>query len=219
VKALDGKATADLVCLYKEGESTCARVTIGEHRHTLTDVLRSWGCCSCSLSTQDSICRHHVLVLLHTFPDVDRTTFSNALMRLAGRKFGAAGMCFPGVGGMQPLYDKLSVLQQEGKLAPHAQTPDVISFQPDVSGPLINQAHALMAEYQKQQNPAVASAAPSNTSGAVIPVHRTSVQAAASLVSNGQPSFQCAQSIASTSAPQLEQPSMQVNSPLQQLQA
>jgi hypothetical protein len=173
MKVLIGKTTSDVVYLYTEGEATCARVTLAEHKHNLTDVLHTWGCCSCSLSKQEQMCRHHVLVLLHIFPDVDSTTFSNQLMKFAGRKFGATGMCFPGVGGMQPLCDKLSALSQEMKAEHTSQQSTDPSlqpaFQPNASAPMIHQAHAIMAEYQKQQPATHSTAPPSNISCGVPP--------------------------------------------------
>jgi hypothetical protein len=227
VKILVDKTTEDVVDVYTEGEATCARVTIAEHKYNLTDVLRTWGCCARSLSKQVQLCRHHVLVLMHIFPEVHGTTFSNQLLRLAGRKFGANGMCYPRVGGMQPLCDTLSALQQEVETAPHSKQstapalPPAIqpAIQPNTSDPLIERANALMAAYQKQQLAAHASAAPSNISRAVQPTCTTSVQSQAVMALTSHTQLQCAQNSVSASAQHLDQAHLQASGPLQHLQA
>jgi hypothetical protein len=153
---LAGKPTSMFVTFYNEGEgeARCARVEIGNVGHTLSDVLHTWGCCSCGRSTQQHICRHHVLALMHAFPEVGRKEFSNHLLQFGGRRFGAVGFCFPGAGGMKPLSDKLQqehethmVIMKQFKSCQHT-TPPTVS---EATKPAMSTAQLIPSQYIQQQ--------------------------------------------------------------------
>lgn len=106
-QVLSGKKLEDLVSLHTEGPFTNATVASSSSSVKLCDFLRNWSCCSCKRATQQQLCYHHVLALLARFPQVTNKTFSDTLIRWAGRKFGADTFCHRGLGGMKALTDKL----------------------------------------------------------------------------------------------------------------
>jgi hypothetical protein len=112
-KVLKDRKLEDLVRLQPDGDVLNADVQASNSVVVLHDALRNWGCCSCKHATQQSLCYHHVLVLLAVYPHIDTIVFSNHLLQIAGRKFGAISCCHRGMGGMQPLTDKLKSLEEE----------------------------------------------------------------------------------------------------------
>ena len=154
-KTLDSNEIADIVLVYQDGEEKCATVKDGEKSYSLTDLLHNWACCSCSRSTQQEICRHHVLALLRVFSDVGMTEFSNQLLKFAGRKFGAAQHCRTGIGGMQPLVNKLAQLQDAAKALRLSAASQQLDATIVAANPVLAQAQALLAARKHLQHPSI----------------------------------------------------------------
>jgi hypothetical protein len=123
-EVLSSNSIDEVVHLQKDGSVITARVSGSERTYVLHDVLRNWGCCTCHRATQQLLCYHHVLALLAVFPHASthKTHFSGQLLQIAGRKFGANSYCHRGIGGIQPLTDKLKGAEEAllKKIAPGA---------------------------------------------------------------------------------------------------
>jgi hypothetical protein len=93
--------------------------------------------------------------LLAAYPHIDKIVFSNHLLQVAGRKFGAASCCHRGIGGMQPLTDRLKMLEEAAlkQFTPGA-TQDtsyqVAAVQCNVPAHMLQTAQGLISQLQAQ---------------------------------------------------------------------
>jgi hypothetical protein len=151
------KQLSSIVSLQMVGSVTSATVAGETGNHTLSNVLDDWGCCSCKKAMQQQICYHHVLALLASFPKIKTKDFSDALVRLAGRRFGADEHCHHGLGGMAAFTHRLKELQKamtevQGIPILQSRTLPVSHVPANLPVEKVRMAHGLLIQLYRQQS-------------------------------------------------------------------